>query len=559
MKDRLKLQLAICAMIAGAATLYGSPSSAAAAATCDVKAIQAISPADTTIVSAVPTAAPTPHCKIDGYVTTTHAGGATNKANFRLQLPDEGWTKRYYFIGMGGSAGYVPTDSQIPGGNPLVKGFAVAGTDTGHQGNMLDWGFLSDPVLAEDHIHLAAHATAVATQQITRAYYGGPTFYRYFSGCSGGGRMATESIQRYPGDFDGVLLGAPGGRSSATMLAFINAAQQAQREPGAWLSPAKLAMVDRKVTADCDELDGAKDGVIWDHTACRFDFTKIKCASADGPECLTAAELKTLQAIVAGPRGPKGAIKVGFPVSNIGIWAGFLGMVPPPWSDAPTNENIAKSSAGYVIGSSLAKVYFGKDFDALKDFDFNNQDQIDAWWKAAQRVGYGYPYSADLRGLQKSGGKVLMWNGVSDPCCIDTEMQQYYADAAAKVGGMAALREFASFYRVPGMGHCGGGTGPQDAPDVLLDQLINWVEKSQKPGPAVAHRGADRVQLTFADPKTKQVSGVLVPPPTGEARDFLLCPYPLVASFDRSKASVPGAVGEAHNWSCKAPVKVASR
>ena len=32
-----------------------------------------------------------------------------------LQLPDKKqWKGRYYFIGMGGSAGYVPTDSQIP-------------------------------------------------------------------------------------------------------------------------------------------------------------------------------------------------------------------------------------------------------------------------------------------------------------------------------------------------------------------------------------------------------------------------------------------------------------
>lgn len=552
----LKTRLVASGMIAGAAVvLYGSPS--AAAATCDVKAIQAMAPAGTTITAAVPTAAPVPNCRIDGYVTTTSP--RPNKNHFRLQLPDENWQRRYYFVGLGGSAGYVPTDSQIPGGNPLIRGFAVAGTDTGHQGNMLDWGFLTDPAMAEDHVHRGAHATAVATQKITRDYYGVPSFFRYLSGCSGGGRMATESIQRYPDDFDGVLLGAPGGRSTATMLAFIQAAQQAHREPGAWLSPAKLAMLDRKVTAECDEIDGAKDEVIWDHRACRFDFTKLQCRDGDGPECLTAPELKTLQAIIAGPRSPKGPIKVGFPVSNISQWSGFLGATPPPWSDAATNENIARSSAGYVIGSSLAKVYFGQNFNALKQLDFNNQGQIDAWFVAAKKIGYGYPYSADLRGMRKSGNKVILWNGVSDPCCIDTEMEQYYQDAAAKVGGMAALRQFARFYRVPGMGHCGGGTGPQDAPDMLLQELINWVEKDEEPGPVVAHRGAERAQLLFADPKTRQVSGVLVPPPTGGSRDFLLCPYPMVSVFDRSKADLPGAVYDAKNWSCKASGRMASR
>jgi feruloyl esterase len=192
--------------------------------------------------------------------------------------------------------------------------------------------------------------------------------------------------------------------------------------------------------------------------------------------------------------------------------------------------------------------------------DFNNQAQIDAWFAAAKRIGYGYPYSADLRGLQKSGHKVLMWNGVSDPCCLDTEMQQYYLDAAAQVGGVAALQEFARFYRVPGIGHCGGGTGPQDAPDVLLDTLVNWVENGQDPGPVVAHRGADRLHLLFADPNATQVSGVPVPAPVGGSRDFLLCPYPQVARFDRSKADMDGAVNDAKNWSCMAaPAKVASR
>ncbi|MDB5423950.1 MAG: tannase/feruloyl esterase family alpha/beta hydrolase, partial [Phenylobacterium sp.] len=533
MKQGLKIRLLACGLVAGAAAvLYGSPSAAAGA--CSVAAIQAMAPAGTTITSADSTAAPVPHCKIDGYITTTNPG--PNKVNFRLQLPDQGWTKRYYFIGMGGAAGYVPTDSQIPGGNPLVKGFAVAGTDTGHTGNILDWGFLGNPALAVDHVHRGAHVTAVATQQITRLYYKTPTFYRYFSGCSGGGRMATESIQRHPEDFDGVLLGAPGGRSSATMLAFINAAQQASREPGAWLSPAKLSMLDRKVTAACDELDGAKDGIIWDHTRCHYDFTKLKCTSGDGPECLTAPELKTLQSILAGPRSPKGQIKVGFPVSNIGVWSQFLGPTPPPWSDAATNENLMKASAGYVIGNSLAKIFYGDKFNSITDFDFNNQAQVDSWWAAAKRIDFGYPYSADLRGLQKTGHKVLMWNGVSDPCCIDTEMLQYNKDAAALVGGTAALRQFAQVYRVPGMGHCGSGTGPNDAVDQLLNELVNWVEKKEAPGPVVTHRGADRLQLLFADPKTKQVSGVLVPPSTGGSRDFLLCPEPLVSTFDRSKA-----------------------
>src|ERR1700683_4988374 len=111
-------------LTAAALLLCGSPLMAATPSPCSVAAIQALAPKGTTITSADPTALPVPHCKIDGYIITNNPG--PNQVNFRLQLPDTGWTGRYYFIGMGGSAGYVPTDSPIPAGKPLKKGIAAA-------------------------------------------------------------------------------------------------------------------------------------------------------------------------------------------------------------------------------------------------------------------------------------------------------------------------------------------------------------------------------------------------------------------------------------------------
>jgi feruloyl esterase len=525
---------------------------AAAATPCSTAAIQAISPQGTTISSAASTPAPLPHCRIDGYVTTNDPG--PNQVNFRLQLPDTGWTGRYYFIGMGGSAGSVPSDSQIPAGNPLLKGFAVAGTDTGRQGSAGDWDFLGQSkAKALDHIDRGAHVTAVATQHITKAYYGRTTkIYRYFSGCSGGGRMATMAIERHPEDFDGLLLGAPGGRSSASMLKFIQASQQMMREPGAWVSPAKLQMVDQKVTAACDAADGAVDGIVADHTLCKFDVATLKCPSGDAAQCLTEPEIKSIKAILEGPRTPKGEqLAQGMPITNMSVWGQFTGLGPPPWPMLLNRENMMKGSAGYTISSSLARAYFGPDYD-IKNFDFNNQRDIDAWWAAAQRTGYGIPYSADLRGFEKSGGKVILWNGVSDPCCGDLELQKYYLDAGKSIGGdMKRLETFARLYAIPGMGHCGSGTGPMDAPDQFLEKMIAWVEKGEAPQSVVAHRGAS-AKLAFADPTTGQVSGVLIPPTVGSTRDFLLCPYPLVATFNSAMAKQDGAVDAAVNWSCKA-------
>jgi feruloyl esterase len=279
----------------------------------------------------------------------------------------------------------------------------------------------------------------------------------------------------------------------------------------------------------------------------------LQCPSGDAPNCLTAPEIRTIKHMLDGPRGPDGQLLAQpMPITNMSEWGGFAGGSPPPWDPHPDMAHMMTGSPGYTIAASLARAYFGPDYD-VRTFNLKSQKDIDAWWAAARRTGYGLPYSADLRGYQQAGGKVLFWNGRSDPCCSDVELEKYYLEVAGKVGGRAALEKFAALYQVPGNGHCGAGTGPQDAPDVLLDQLVNWVEKGQSPQPVVAHRGADRVQLTFADPKTGTVSGVVVPPPTGESRDFLLCRYPQVAVFNKAMADKPGAVNDAANWSCHTP------
>lgn len=541
-----------CVLAAGAGLLSARPAFAETeGGKCTVAAIQAMATPDATIVSATPTADPVPHCRIDGYIITTNPG--PNKVSFRLQLPDADWNGRYYFIGMGATAGYVPTDSQIPAGNPIIKGFAVAGNDTGQQ-NRANWRFIGEnPAQAVDYIHRGSHVTAVATQQITRKYYGRDKLWRYHSGCSGGGRMGMEALAHHPEDYDGILLGAPGigpTFGSETMLAFIYMGQQMIREPGAWLSPAKLEMLDKKVTAICDPLDGARDGIIQDNKACKVDLAQYLCKSGDGPECLTAPELRSVQALLRGPRGPKGqVIKDGLPISNMSTWSQFIGG-PPPWdlnvdTNKLTSAQMRALPIGYVMGNSLAQAYFGKDYQAIKQFDFNRQADLDAWWAAGDRVGYKR-YSPNLTAFDKYGGKVIFWNGESDLCCLVQDLRSYYNAVGKTSGGPGELERFARFYTIPGMGHCGSGTGPQDAPDILLQALVDWVETRKAPDSVVVHRG-DRAKMAFADPRTGTVSGVVVPPSTGTPRDFLLCPDPKIARFNGKV----GGEADAENWSCK--------
>jgi feruloyl esterase len=363
--------------------------------------------------------------------------------------------------------------------------------------------------------------------------------------------MGGEAITNYPEDYDGVLLGqsrvSPRPNSALGMMKFIQAIQEMNREPGAWLSPAKLEMVDARVTAACDMTDGARDGVVWDHRLCHYDVGQLRCVSGDKPDCLTEPQIRSIKAILAGPHGPDGALlDTPMPITNMSVWSMFLGATPPPWS--PNETDMRKTAAAYPLANTHGRGMYGPSYDFLRDFSFSRQSDIDSW--EANALKSGFWGSPDLTPFARTGGKAILWVGASDPCCSNVDMEAYVRKLGATMTP-GRVAEFIQLYEIPGTGHCGGGTGPGDASDRLLDALVDWVENGKIPGPVTMHRGADRVQLQFAASGPSE-SGVLVPPPAEVSRDFLVCPYPTVSVFDRRKANVPGAVYDGANWSCRA-------
>jgi hypothetical protein len=77
-----------------------------------------------------------PHCRVDGMIDRrTGAGGETYGIGFAVSLP-ENWNGRFLQQGGGGLNGTVaePMGREGAGNQPaLLRGFAVATTDTGHQ------------------------------------------------------------------------------------------------------------------------------------------------------------------------------------------------------------------------------------------------------------------------------------------------------------------------------------------------------------------------------------------------------------------------------------------
>ena len=109
-------------------------------------------------------------------------------------MPAEGWNGRLQMFGNGGYSSSMPFDRVS---QAAAEGYAVAVTDTGHQGS--DPDFARDrPEAIDDWAYRAVHETINQAKAAVGTYYGRSADYSYFDGCSTGGQQALSQAQRYP-------------------------------------------------------------------------------------------------------------------------------------------------------------------------------------------------------------------------------------------------------------------------------------------------------------------------------------------------------------------------
>src|SRR6478736_3909395 len=155
-------------------------------------------------------------CRLDATLDRrTGADGKPYGIGFAVALPAD-WNGRYLQQGGGGLNGTVapPLGRTGMGDAALAHGFAVATTDTGHQGQAFDPSFMRDQQASLDFAYQAVGRVALLARQIIAQYYGVPATTSIFAGCSTGGREGMLMAQRYPTYFDGIVSGAPAMRTS---------------------------------------------------------------------------------------------------------------------------------------------------------------------------------------------------------------------------------------------------------------------------------------------------------------------------------------------------------
>jgi len=237
--------------------------------------------------------------------------------NIWVAMPTDGkWNGRLRSEGGGGYQGAVKVAR-----DSVAQGFVGVSTDAGHQSSLipplLDGSFgMSSPgvpntQLQTDFAYRSAHLMAVVGKQLTRAFYGQAQSHAYWFGCSTGGRQGMMMAQRYPKDYDGIVVGAPAIYWDRFQAYQIWPQMVMNRDLGAPMSGAKQALATAAAVAACDAADGVTDGVIDDPRRCTYNpandpaITKASCNSGDDT-CLTPAEAGAVQKIWSGARNVAG-------------------------------------------------------------------------------------------------------------------------------------------------------------------------------------------------------------------------------------------------------------
>lgn len=507
------------------------------------------------------------HCQVQGKMNQriSTVDGNPYAISFEIRLP-KSWNGRFYHQGNGGTDGAVVLATGATGGGPLtgalLQGFAVLSSDAGHSGSTPNFGV--DPQARLDYGYKAVGTLTPMAKTVVQAAYGKAPDRSYFGGCSNGGRHTMVAATRYPADYDGYLVGAPGynlpkaaiaNLAGARLYASVmtstptSASATTQIDLATGFTNTERTLVSKAVLKQCDALDGAADDLVQDVAACQVAFDLNRdvptCSGARDGTCLSAAQKSVLGTIFSGPKTSNGSlIYSSFPY-DAGVSGGVSGVTSggsPVGSGIPFWEFFASLN----LDAGATGIIFKVPPESPVGFDgpsFSLTTNIDALVAGISATNATYTESAmgfmtppsptNLATLRDRGAKMMVYHGVSDAIFSVNDTESWYKGLQTANNGDAS--KFARFFRIPGMGHCSGG--PATDQFDMLTSLVNWVEKAQAPDTVLASvRGAGNAGGVNTD----------VPATWAPGRTRPLCAYPKTAKFKGT-----GSIEDAANFVCQ--------
>ena len=441
------------------------------------------------------------HCR----VTAVLAPSSDSHIEMELRMPAEGWNGKFLAVGNGGWAGNIETGAVSAG---LARGYAAASNDTGHKSSSSPGGsfVVGHPEKVVDFGYRSMHEMAVQSKAIIKAFYNRAPSLSFYQGCSTGGRQGLMEAQRFPEDFDAIIAGAPVYNQIHLNESQVSLQVEMLKDPARLVPAAKVTLFNNAVLAMCDEKDGVKDGIVSDPRTCKFDPATLLCKSGDAADCFTAAQVDSAKKAYAPVTTKSGELV--YPGHSPGFEFGWR----IPTTAAAMNPLFADMPR-----------YLGRQ-DA--NFDLMSFD-LDTDLALAMKNGAVIEASdPNLARFKARGGKLLLYHGWADPGPAPENTINYY-NAVTKALGGSKQDDWMRLFLMPGMGHCSGGVGPDQAD--FLGAMETWKEKGSAPNQIIATRnGGGRGGLT---PMTRP-----------------LCPFPQLAKYSGS-----GSADDAKNFVCAAP------
>jgi len=433
-------------------------------------------------------------------VAITMKPSADSDIKAEVWMPTSGWNGKFMAVGNGGWAGTISYEAMTA---PLVRGYATASTDTGHKGTALEGSFaLGHPEKLIDFGYRAVHEMTVLAKDIIATYYENRPKLSYWNGCSTGGKQGLKEAQKFPGDYDGIVAGAPANFWTHLNAQYMWVAQAVNKSEASRIPPSKFPLIHDAVLRACDARDGVKDEVLENPARCKFDPKVLECKGADMPSCLTAAQVESARAIYSASMNPRTKQQI------------FPGLAP----GSELGWAIQTSSQPFSIPTDYYKyvVYKDPNWD-YKTFNFDSDIAL------ADKIDNGLITATDphLKEFFAHGGKLLQYHGWSDNIISPQNSINYYESVIETLGGADRVQDSYRLFMVPGMSHCRDGEGVTSFDSISV--IEQWVEKGKAPGRIMASR--------IQDGKTQ--------------RTRPLCPYPQVAKYMGT-----GSSDDAANFVC---------
>ncbi|KAH8824641.1 putative feruloyl esterase B-2 [Flagelloscypha sp. PMI_526] len=403
-------------------------------------------------------------CRISLSVATSNSSEITMEA----WLPHK-YTGRLLTVGNRGLSGCI-IYSEISMGASL--GFATIGANNGQNGTSGE-AFLNNPEVMEDYTSRSLHTANTIGKVLYNQFYHSPHRKSYYYGCSCGGRQGFHSARYFPGDFDGIIAGAPLIKFKA-LTAWGALFYNRTGPPGSdsFLNAGDWALVHDETLRQCDGIDGAMDGLLADPDQCNFVPELLICRNGQTHGCLTGRQVQTVRDVFSPVHRSNGELI--YPAMQYGI--NTKDSVSYYLSGTPWN--LTSNWGRYAI-------YGNPKWDPTT---FTQAD-VDKWQSHPLETWEG-----DLSAFEAKGGKLISFHGLQDSLVSSHISTLYYSHVSKTMSKHPAdLDAFYRLFMVAGMDHCSNGPGysnfgqdlkfmvGREAGSHILMDLVSWVEKGKAP------------------------------------------------------------------------------